>query len=105
MKKLAIPYGAGVGSAIGLLAAPQRLDVSVTRIVLLDESGGAAIEKQIGTLFAELEANLSRQVVTMGYELGDFSLARHVSGRLAGQGFEIKVPLNEERSEGATDEL
>src|SRR3546814_13831424 len=36
----------------------------------------------------------------MGYELGDFSLARHVSGRLAGQGFEIKVPLNEQCLEG-----
>ena len=35
--KVIVPHGAGVGSAIGLLQAEPRLDVTVTRVIRLDE--------------------------------------------------------------------
>ena len=37
-----VPYGAGVGSAIGLLQAEPRIDVTLTRVMRLDADAPAA---------------------------------------------------------------
>lgn len=93
IRRLLVPHGAGVGSAVGLLAAPQRLDVSITNIILLREEGSHQATEHIQTLFADLEMKLSVQIAAMGYEITDFNISRHVYARMAGQGFEIKVVL------------
>ncbi len=84
-----VPNGAGVGSAIGLLEATPRIDVTATRVLRLDQSG--AVEA-IVSLYADLE----RQVLA---ELGRLDegptpeWSRYAQMRYAGQGFEIHVDL------------
>ena len=55
-----VPYGAGVGSAIGLLEAEPRIDVTVTRIMHLDAERSRA--REIAALYRELEAQAMQDV-------------------------------------------
>src|SRR5690606_32605644 len=67
--RLVIPKGAGVGSAIGLLNAPERLDVSVTRATLLADAAAAPVRE----IFAGLDQQLARQIRGMGHDPASFA--------------------------------
>ena len=84
-----VPYGAGVGSAIGLLQAEPRIDVTLTRVMHLDatQSGRA-----IAGVYSELEA-LAQQDVRRIAQAGKPQWSRYAQMRYAGQGFEIHVDL------------
>ena len=84
-----VPAGAGVGSAIGLLKAEPRLDVSATRLLRLDTRDAA---EEIANLFKELEARARAEIdqVTSG---AGVVWTRYAQMRYAGQGFEIHVNL------------
>ncbi|MBT5192010.1 MAG: hydantoinase/oxoprolinase family protein [Rhodospirillaceae bacterium] len=83
-----VPMGAGVGSAIGLLQAAPRIDVSMTKVMLLDENASSAIAE----LFVELEARARLELEQIGGM--DAPLwTRQGYMRYAGQGFEIQVDL------------
>ena len=84
-----VPYGAGVGSAIGLLQAEPRIDVTLTRVMHLDatQSGRA-----IAGVYTELEA-LAQQDVRRISQAGKPQWSRYAQMRYAGQGFEIHVDL------------
>ncbi|NYT36460.1 hydantoinase/oxoprolinase family protein [Allopusillimonas soli] len=88
--RLMIPMGAGVGSAIGLLNAPTKLDASRTHAVLLDTQYVEVIQE----IFAQLEEQVRNQVEKIGEGLKKFNFSRHAYMRFAGQGFEIKVELD-----------
>jgi N-methylhydantoinase A len=86
--KVIVPVGAGVGSAIGLLTADAKIDVSITRILPL-ESGQ---EGTIARIFADLEARAQPDLEN----LGGAATARRRRGaymRYQGQGYEIRVEL------------
>ena len=83
-----VPYGAGVGSAIGLLQAAPRIDVSTTRVMELDENSGPAI----AGLYAELEARARQDIAQFGTTAPP-QWSRHGYMRYAGQGFEVQVDL------------
>jgi N-methylhydantoinase A len=82
-----VPLGAGVGSAVGLLQADPRFDVSVTRILRLDASSDAAI----AAIYAGLHEQAARELRHLGK--GNIRWSRYAYMRYAGQGFEIQVDL------------
>jgi N-methylhydantoinase A len=77
-----------VGSAIGLLSADARIDVSMTRIMKIE----ASCTEKLKRIFAELAGRARDE-----HEQLDLSRLpvwnRHAYLRHAGQGFEIKVNL------------
>jgi N-methylhydantoinase A/oxoprolinase/acetone carboxylase beta subunit len=83
-----VPFGAGVGSAIGLLQAAPRIDVSTTRVMQLDENAGPAIAE----VYTELEARARKDIAQFD-NAAPPQWSRHGYMRYAGQGFEVQVPL------------
>ena len=84
-----VPYGAGVGSAIGLLQAEPRIDVTLTRVMHLDAKRSG---RAIAGVYEELEA-LAKQDVRRISQAGKPQWSRYAQMRYAGQGFEIHVDL------------
>ena len=86
--RVIVPVGAGVGSAIGLLTADAKIDVTATRIMAV----AAGAEGAIGAVFAELERRASADLA----RLGSGRTVRWRRGaymRYAGQGYELRVDL------------
>jgi N-methylhydantoinase A len=86
--RVIVPRGAGVGSALGLLVADQKMDMGLTRVVRLD---GKA-EHEIGEIFAELEQRVRVQVEKMRHG-EEIRIERSASIHHVGQGYEIRVEL------------
>jgi N-methylhydantoinase A len=85
-----VPYGAGVGSAIGLLEAESRFDVTATRVMRLAADSSSAIEAVYRALDMQLRTAMER-----GGQAGILRWSRYAQMRYAGQGFEIHVDLPE----------
>ncbi len=81
--------GAGVASAIGLLIAPIAFDYSRSYPTML----ASADWREVGDLFAEMEAQGRRMLRAAGIAEADTVLKRSVDGRFQGQLHEIQVPL------------
>jgi N-methylhydantoinase A len=88
IRNVIVPHGAGVGSAIGLLNAAPRIDVSVTRILPLTSS----MHPRIADIYDELEARARSEMAQL-QPGGAVRWSRHAYFRHAGQGFEIAVEL------------
>ncbi len=88
--RVILPAGAGVASAIGLLTADRRFDLSRTLIHRLD---GRGTEQTVTRVFAELR---ERVVELVGARAGDRApeLSYEAHMRYAGQGFEIPVSVD-----------
>ncbi|MFC5973497.1 hydantoinase/oxoprolinase family protein [Halomarina salina] len=83
------PFGAGVGSSIGLTEAPRMYETSSTHQSVVSALDREAFERQFQPLYEEARAVLSRANVDEGRVSTTLSLdMRHVN-----QGHEIKVPL------------
>ena len=86
--RVVVPFGAGVGSAIGLLRAEPKIDVSITRVMAV-EPGNVGVMRAI---YEELErravADLERLRVA-----GDPVWSRSGYLRYRGQGYEIRAEL------------
>jgi len=88
--RVIVPPNAGVGSAVGFLAAPVSYELVRSRHARLDAFDGAAV----GALLAEMEAE-ARALVEPGAR-GEPVFARRVAFmRYVGQGHEISVTLPE----------
>jgi N-methylhydantoinase A len=87
--RVIVPAAAGVGSAIGLLRAEPRIDVSTTRVLGLD----AAAHGAIATLYAELEQRAQAELALLGGDARAVRWTRYAYMRFAGQGFELHVDL------------
>ncbi len=83
-----LPAGAGVASAIGLLAAEVRYDISRSHLAPLDGLDAEAAE----TVYAELEAEAAA-----GLGAKPLRFEREIDLRYAGQGYELTVPLDAAR--------
>jgi len=84
-----VPYGAGVGSAMGLLQAAPRIDVTTTRVMRLDATRSG---RKIAGVYEELEAQASHDAKRMSPRAKP-QWTRYAQMRYAGQGFEIHVDL------------
>jgi len=92
-----VPFGAGVGSAIGLLEAEPRFDVTATRLMRLAPDSSSAIEAVYRALDLQLRTAMERggQGGQQGDQAGILRWSRYAQMRYAGQGFEIHVDLPE----------
>ncbi|TDR92937.1 hydantoinase/oxoprolinase family protein [Enterovirga rhinocerotis] len=88
--RLIIPRGAGVGSALGLLVAKQKIDLAMTSVLRVDERAPAAV----AAIFADLEARVREQARLLNRS-GRLVIQRSASMHHVGQGYEIRVDLPE----------
>jgi len=86
--RVIVPAGAGVGSAVGLLRATPRIDVSTTALLRLDGQAAPAI----AALYADLSRRAAAELAQIG-DPADARWSRYAYMRYAGQGFEIHVDL------------
>jgi N-methylhydantoinase A len=86
--KVIVPVGAGVGSAIGLLTADAKIDVSATRILRMEPGNAAAM----AAIFADLGRRAGADLEKLR-QPGAVRWRRGAYMRYVGQGFEIRVEL------------
>jgi N-methylhydantoinase A len=86
--KIIVPWGAGVGSAIGLLEANTKLDQSLTRLLALRAGAEAEIGEIYGALQGRMRADLKRLLSPLPPVFTRFAFLRYL-----GQGHEIRVDL------------
>ena len=86
--KVIVPGGAGVGSAIGLLEAEPRIDVSTTRVLKLE----LTVSETIRTIYDRLEERALDDIGRLGV-VGNPQWSRYAYMRYVGQGFEVSVNL------------
>lgn len=88
IKRILVPQGAGVGSAIGFLRAPVAYDVTRSRTMALDDFVSNAANKLLDKM-EEAAAAIVRPAVS------DTKLTRTriIDMRYVGQGHEIRIPL------------
>jgi N-methylhydantoinase A len=87
--KIIVPFGAGVGSAIGMLEANAKLDASLTRLLKLEPGA----ENEVDDIYRQLEARIAADMARMGTQSAKASTTRFAYMRYAGQGHEIRVDL------------
>ena len=86
--EIIVPHGAGVGSAVGLLEADNRIDAALTRVVRIRPDAAA----EIAAVYEELEARVRADLARLGgAEAPKWS--RYAYMRYVGQGYERKVDL------------
>jgi N-methylhydantoinase A len=88
IRRVIVPFAAGVASALGLLIADPRFDLSRTQVTALD---GAPWDR-VNALFDAMEAEGARRLRETGIE-GEWRLRKSAEVRYAGQGHELDVPL------------
>ncbi len=96
IQKMIVPPGAGVGSAIGLLQALESVELAQSSQILLNEADAS---ERSNAILKSLEKN-ARENIEGSWTDKNLSVRRSVGLRYAGQGFELKVGLNDK---GAID--
>jgi len=89
IKKLVCPPAAGVGSAVGLLMAPARIDRVVSMVCRIEELDWQAFE----ALYRQLEKDAVKVLSETGADIRQPEIRRIADMRYAGQGSEIVVRL------------
>jgi N-methylhydantoinase A len=95
VRRVLVPPAAGVGSALGLLAANESFELAQTAIVRLDEPPAA---NRVRSIFETLETD-ARRVVGEAWEGETMAVTQTAGLRYAGQGYELEVPAEA----GSTD--
>jgi N-methylhydantoinase A len=88
IRRMVVPFAAGVGSAIGLLIADARFDVARTLVVRLDR----APWDRVNQLFDEMEQEGMAHLRESGLQ-GEWRVRRSAEVRYLGQGHELDVEL------------
>ena len=97
LKQLICPPFAGVASALGLLAAPAKIDRVATVNLRLEGGDWARLE----AAFKALETAAREVIAQTGFEFSDLRVQRFADGRFAGQGFNLVAALPEGPYDGA----
>ncbi|MGE0651128.1 MAG: hydantoinase/oxoprolinase family protein [Alphaproteobacteria bacterium] len=90
--KVIIPFGAGLGSAIGLLQATPKVDHSITRLTQLAPGIGAVVRRTVQELGSWAHAAIARMG---GCDANAATLKFGATARYVGQGHEVPVDLPE----------
>ena len=91
MQKLICPPAAGVGSAVGLLMAPARIDRVASMVSRLQDLDWEAFE----ALYRQLEKNSTQVLSDTGANIAQIQVRRLADMRYVGQGSEVVVNLPE----------
>ena len=83
------PFGAGVGSAIGLLQAAPKIEVSITSILDLSDPSAAST---CGQIYSDLGTRVEADLKRLGAS-GVPNFTRYGYLRYRGQGYEIRTDL------------
>jgi N-methylhydantoinase A len=97
LKHVICPPSAGVASALGLLAAPAKIDRVTTVNMKLDDGDWTRLE----AAFQALEADARAVIERIGYRFSSLRVERHADGRFSGQGFNLLVALPDGPYDGA----
>jgi N-methylhydantoinase A len=89
LRKLVVPLGAGVTSALGFLVAPPAIDYVRSYVSRLENLDWA----HLNTLYAEMEADARALLADAGVSGDDVTITCSAEMRHVGQGFEISVPV------------
>jgi len=89
LSRIVCPPSAGVASALGLLAAPAKIDRVSTVNMRLSNGNWADLE----TAFTRLEAEARGVVAQTGYPFERLQVRRFADGRYRGQGFNLLTAL------------
>jgi N-methylhydantoinase A len=89
LRRLICPSAAGVGSTVGLLMAPARIDRAVSMVRRLDDLDWPDFE----AAYLALEEDATRVLRETGADLGRLQVRRLADMRYQGQGSEIVVDL------------
>lgn len=87
--RIAVPPGAGVTSALGLLVAAPAVDLARGNITRL----ASADWNTVNRLFAEMEDEARSLMAAAGVDWKDVNIVRSADMRFIGQGYEIASPL------------
>ena len=98
LAKVLVPPAAGVGSAMGFLAAPISYEVVRSRYLRLSAFDASVVDTVMAEMRAEAEG------VVGGIAVGELRETRRAYMRYLGQGYEIAVDLPAEWSAGALRE-
>ncbi len=99
-KRVIVPLGAGVTSALGCLAAPLSFESVRSMPGLLDRTDWSAA----GRVFDEMEVWGREMLVNAGVPADEVTLSRTADMRLVGQIHEINVPIPDGALDGAQSE-
>ncbi|MCG8544519.1 MAG: hydantoinase/oxoprolinase family protein [Alphaproteobacteria bacterium] len=89
LRRLICPSAAGVGSTVGLLMAPARIDRAISMVSRLDDLDWPAFE----TAYQALEKDAAAVLRETGADLDRLDIRRMADMRYLGQGSEIVVDL------------
>jgi len=95
--RVVVPFGAGVGSAIGLLRANPKVDASITKVIPIE----AANEADIRQTFARLRARVLAELTTMRMEQEALVWRYAAYVRYRGQGHEVRVDVDSDPDDPA----
>jgi N-methylhydantoinase A len=97
VREVIVPHGAGVGSAVGLLAAEPRFSVELTRIIDIEPDNLSVIRD----IFHSLERRIRMELNSASPRW-----TRHAHLRYRGQGYELRIELpSEPVEEGFTQAI
>ena len=92
--RVVFPIGAGVYSALGLLASPLSFELSRSRRVIVDDID----LKTFSSLFEALAEETTNSLREAGVPNNEIQISRQIEARYFGQTHEIEVYLPEEQS-------
>ncbi|BBK30451.1 N-methylhydantoinase A [Stella humosa] len=95
--RVVFPVGAGVMSALGLLASPLSFEVARSLPVRLSDLDPARFAEILG----RLEADAAAFLADAGLAPADITIDRRVDLRFRGQGHEVEVPVPDQDLAGA----
>jgi len=102
LKRLIVPLGAGVTSALGFLVAAPAIDYVRSYVSRLEQVDWT----HLNHLFDEMETEARDLLVEAGARPDEVTMTRTADMRHLGQGFEISVPVpNGSLDKGATEGL
>ena len=90
MRRVVVPLGAGVASALGFLVAPPATDMVRSYV---GAHRAAGLGQLVNALFAEMASEGRKLLVEAGADPAAIALRPSADMRHVGQGFEIPVPL------------
>ena len=95
IRRVVVPAGAGVGSAIGFLRAPIAFEVVRSDRCLLSQCDAGAANARLAAMHAEALEVVAPAALACGVDQSQISAARMVELRYAGQGHELRISLAE----------